>query len=40
MYESWYKATVLIQSGVDFSPVITHHFPYSEYEKAFEVMKS
>ena len=40
MYESWYKATVMIQSGVDFSPVITHHFPCSEYEKAFEVIES
>ena len=40
MYESWYKATVMIQSGVDFSPVITHHFRYSEYENAFEVIKS
>jgi threonine 3-dehydrogenase len=40
MYESWYKATVLIQSGLDFSPVITHHFSYREYTKAFEVMRS
>jgi threonine 3-dehydrogenase len=40
MYESWYKATVLIQSGVDFSSVVTHRFHYSEYEKAFEVIKS
>jgi len=40
MYESWYKATVMIQSGVDFSPVITHRFHYSEYQKAFAVIKS
>ena len=40
MYESWYKATVLIQSGVDFSPVITHHFKCNEYEKAFQVIES
>ncbi|MGH7828951.1 MAG: zinc-binding dehydrogenase, partial [Candidatus Binatia bacterium] len=40
MYESWYKATVFIQSGVDFSPVVTHRFHYSEYEKAFEVIRS
>ena len=40
MYESWYKATVLIQSGVDFTPVVTHHFHHSEYAKAFEVIKS
>jgi threonine 3-dehydrogenase len=40
MYESWYKATVMIQSGVDFSPVITHHFSYGEYEKAFGTIES
>lgn len=40
MYESWYKATVMIQSGLDFSPVITHHFRYSEYKKALEVIQS
>lgn len=40
MYESWYKATVMIQSGLDFSPVITHHFHHSEYDKAFDVLKS
>jgi threonine 3-dehydrogenase len=40
MYESWYKATVMIQSGLDFSPVVTHHFRYDEYEKAFDVIES
>jgi threonine 3-dehydrogenase len=40
MYETWYKMTVLIQSGLDLSPVITHRFHYSEFEKAFEVMLS
>ncbi len=40
MYETWYKVTMLIQSGLDISPVITHHFHYSEYEKGFEVMRS
>lgn len=40
MYESWYKATVMIQSGLDFGLVITHHFHYSEYEKAFDVVKT
>ena len=38
VYETWYKMTVLLQSGLDISPVITHRFPYQEYEKAFEVM--
>jgi len=38
MYETWYKMTVMLQSGLDISPVITHRFDYTEYEKAFEVM--
>ena len=38
MYETWYKMTVMLQSGLDISPVITHRFSYQEYEKAFEVM--
>jgi threonine 3-dehydrogenase len=40
MYETWYKMTVMIQSGLDISPVITHRFPASEFERGFEVMKS
>src|SRR6184192_4105014 len=40
MYETWYKMTVMLQSGLDISPVITHRFNYSEFEKAFEVMRS
>ena len=39
MYETWYKMTVMLQSGLDIKPVITHRFPYTEYEKAFEVMR-
>ncbi|NNE01224.1 MAG: L-threonine 3-dehydrogenase [Pirellulaceae bacterium] len=40
MYESWYKMRVLLQGGLDISPIITHRFDYSEFEKGFEVMKS
>ena len=40
MYETWYKMTAMLQSGLDVSPVITHRFPFSEYEAAFEVMLS
>lgn len=40
MYETWYKMTVLLESGVDISPVITHRFDHSEFEKGFEVMMS
>ena len=40
MYETWYKMTVMLQSGLDIAPVITHRFPYQEYQKAFEIMAS
>ncbi len=40
MYETWYKMTAMIQSGLDISPVITHRFPYTDYEEGFEVMRS
>ena len=39
MYETWYKMTVMLQSGLDIKPVITHRFPYTEFEQAFEVMR-
>jgi threonine 3-dehydrogenase len=38
MYETWYKMTVMLQSGLDIKPVITHRFHYTEFERAFEVM--
>ncbi|MBM3891883.1 MAG: L-threonine 3-dehydrogenase [Verrucomicrobia bacterium] len=40
MYETWYKMTVMLESGLDITPVITHRFHYTEFEKGFEVMKS
>ncbi len=40
MYETWYKMTVMLQSGLDIEPVITHRFHYSEFEKGFEAMNS
>ena len=40
MYETWYKMTVMIQSGLDITPVITHRFHYTEFEKGFEAMRS
>jgi threonine 3-dehydrogenase len=40
MYETWYKMTVMLESGLDIRPVITHRFHSREYEKAFEVMMS
>jgi threonine 3-dehydrogenase len=40
MYETWYKMTVMLQSGLDIKPVITHRFHYTEYEKGFAAMMS
>jgi len=40
MYETWYKMTIMLQCGLDIRPVITHHFHYTEYREAFEVMRS
>jgi threonine 3-dehydrogenase len=40
MYETWYKMTVLLQSGLDIMPVITHRLSYRDYEQAFQVMRS
>ncbi len=40
MFETWYKATMLIQGGVDIRPLITDRFGYTEYRKAFEVASS
>jgi len=38
MYETWYKMTVMLQSKLDISPVITHRFPYQEFPEGFRVM--
>jgi threonine 3-dehydrogenase len=40
MYETWYMMTVMVQSGLDISPVITHRFSYRDFEKGFGVMNS
>ena len=40
MYETWYKMTVMLESGLDISPVITHRFSWRDYEKGFEAMKT
>jgi len=40
MYETWYKMTVLIDSGLDILPVITHRFSYRDFDEAFLVMRS
>ena len=40
MYETWYKMSVMLQSGLDISPVITHRFGADEFERGFAAMKS
>jgi threonine 3-dehydrogenase len=40
MYETWYKMTVMLESGLNIQPAITHRFHYTEFEKGFEAMMS
>ncbi|MGC8641924.1 MAG: L-threonine 3-dehydrogenase [Isosphaeraceae bacterium] len=40
MYETWYKMTVMLQSGLDISGVITHRYPIQDFEKGFAAMRS
>jgi threonine 3-dehydrogenase len=40
MYETWYKMTVMLQSGLDIQPVITHRMHYTEFQKGFDAMLS
>jgi threonine 3-dehydrogenase len=39
MYETWYKMTVMLESGLDISSVITHRLPYTDYEQGFAAMR-
>ncbi|TVS12435.1 MAG: L-threonine 3-dehydrogenase [Planctomycetaceae bacterium] len=40
MYETWYKMTVMIQSGLDIQPVITHRLHYTQFEEGIAAMES
>jgi len=40
MYETWYKMTSMLQSGLDLSPVITHRFHIDDFQKGFDAMLS
>jgi len=40
MYETWYQMSVMLESGLDIAPVITHRLPYTEFEAGFAAMKS
>jgi threonine 3-dehydrogenase len=40
MYETWYMMTVMLQSGLNINPVITHRFQYTEFQQGFQQMLS
>jgi threonine 3-dehydrogenase len=40
MYETWYKMSSMLQSGLDIADVITHKMHYTKFEEGFEIMKS
>ena len=40
MYETWYKMSVMLKSGLDLSPVITHRFSYRDHEAAFATART
>jgi threonine 3-dehydrogenase len=40
MYETWYKMSVFIETGLDLSPIITHRLPIDEFQQGFDVMES
>jgi threonine 3-dehydrogenase len=40
MYETWYMMTVMLQSGLDISPVITHRFPAERFAEAFDAIRT
>ena len=40
MFETWYKMSSMLQSGLNIEPIITHRFPVADYQEAFELMES
>ena len=40
IFETWYEMSVFTQTGLDISPVITHRFPFRQFEQAFAVAHS
>ena len=40
MYETWYQMTVMLQSGLDIGPVITHRYVADDFQKGFDTMLS
>ena len=40
MYETWYKMSVLVESGLDISPVISHRLGFEDFQKGFDAMNA
>jgi threonine 3-dehydrogenase len=40
MFETWYKMSSMLQSGLNIKPIITHHFPVDRYQEGFDLMNS
>ncbi len=40
MFETWYKMAALVQSGLDLTPLITHHFAIDDFQQGFDAMRS
>ena len=40
MYETWYKMSVMIESGLDISAVITHRLHYTDFQQGFDAMNA
>ena len=40
MFETWYKMVAMLQSGLDISPIITHHFKINDFQAGFDAMAS
>jgi threonine 3-dehydrogenase len=40
MFETWYKLTAMMESGMDIAPIITHRFSYKDFQKGFDIMRS
>ncbi len=40
MFETWYKMSTMLQSGLDIAPILTHRFPIDDFQAGFDVMRS
>lgn len=40
MFETWYKLSMMLESGLDIAPIITHRFDYTDFQKGFDIMRS